>query len=352
MRLILPLLFIVLLYIIIRKNNNDLPVMKLYHCFTYVRNIDKLLPITSRMKLYIPDKFIQFFKHKLKYVNIGIIFTETYVDKNNNLKPYLIGYKTDDEIKTFSLWEYKSIDGMMKAFIDSLMEIDINNFIFVTYYQSKNTYMNNNNNNNNKKCYVNSSLYDISLDNIMPYRYILYLYSMGIFPHAVIYNIKTYQDVNKFNKLSGIYLWLNKINGKIYIGSAVNLNKRLLHYFLYKSLIAKNTMIINKSILKYGINHFSLFILEINKDVLKTEQKYFDILNPDYNILNFAHNSSGYKDNYKSINLMRNLPKTKINSIHSFDIDNEFIPHFFLGFFLFIFISICNFYPWYKPWSC
>ena len=30
---------------------------------------------------------------------------------------------------------------------------------------------------------------------------------------------------------AGIYLWTNKINGKIYIGSAVNLPKRLSHYF-------------------------------------------------------------------------------------------------------------------------
>jgi len=52
---------------------------------------------------------------------------------------------------------------------------------------------------------------------------------------------------------SGIYLWRNKINGKTYIGSSVNLTKRLKNYF-YESYLTrlKGFMVIYKALLAYG----------------------------------------------------------------------------------------------------
>ena len=56
-------------------------------------------------------------------------------------------------------------------------------------------------------------------------------------------------------------------------------------------------MVINKALLKYGYSKFKLEILEYcePKDLVKKEQYYMDILNPQYNVLKKAYSSLGYK---------------------------------------------------------
>jgi len=120
--------------------------------------------------------------------------------------------------------------------------------------------------------------------------------------------IKQYQDLNnkhikdlifKENKnMSGIYKWTNLINGKIYIGSSINLSKR---FFLYynNNLLIKSKMLINRAILEYGHTNFSLEIIEYcsYEDIIKREQYYLDLLKPEYNTLKIASSSYGYKHN-------------------------------------------------------
>jgi len=50
-----------------------------------------------------------------------------------------------------------------------------------------------------------------------------------------------------------------KINGNIYVGSIINLGKRLARYYNYNNLV-KGNMLINKALLKYGYSNFSLDI--------------------------------------------------------------------------------------------
>lgn len=61
----------------------------------------------------------------------------------------------------------------------------------------------------------------------------------------------------------GIYMWTNKLNGKKYIGSSVNLRRRFLEYYNVNRLLNQNSMPINVALLKYGYHNFSLTILEI-----------------------------------------------------------------------------------------
>lgn len=128
--------------------------------------------------------------------------------------------------------------------------------------------------------------------------------------------IKQYQDLdNKLIKnlifkenrnMSGIYKWTNLINGKSYLGSSINLSKRFIKYYDNNAL-NKNNMLINKAILKHGRVNFSLEIMEycLNKDVIKREQYYLDLLKPAYNILRIAGSSYGYKHNETSLIKLR-----------------------------------------------
>jgi hypothetical protein len=61
---------------------------------------------------------------------------------------------------------------------------------------------------------------------------------------------------------SGIYKWENKINGKRYIGSSENLNRRFREYFNINYLLKNKSMYICNSLIKHGYFNFSLTILE------------------------------------------------------------------------------------------
>jgi group I intron endonuclease len=80
-------------------------------------------------------------------------------------------------------------------------------------------------------------------------------------------------------------MFKNLINGKRYIGSSENLNRRFLQYFNINYLIRDNCMQICRAILIYGYSNFSIEILEYCEPAkcLKREKYYFLLLNPEYN---------------------------------------------------------------------
>jgi|ERR1700679_197995 len=94
-----------------------------------------------------------------------------------------------------------------------------------------------------------------------------------------------------------------KVNGKSYIGSSINLGKRLSNYYSFNYLVdPKNKMLITKALLKYGYSNFSLEILEYcsKSDLITREQFYFYNLKPEYNILTKAKSSLGFKHSEKT----------------------------------------------------
>lgn len=111
--------------------------------------------------------------------------------------------------------------------------------------------------------------------------------------------------LNQNKNKAGIYIWKNVITGKSYVGSAIDLSKRLKFYFDTKGLkrvLSKESSFIYNAILKYGYINFSLDILEFcSKDiVLVREQYYIDTLNPEYNILKTAGSRFGSKHTAKT----------------------------------------------------
>ena len=137
-----------------------------------------------------------------------------------------------------------------------------------------------------------NNLYNMNMSN---------LYSLSFIP-VLTYN-NAFSNKNKIilenKKKAGIYCWTLLSSKKSYIGSSINLGIRLRNYFnpIYISHISRKNMVINKALLKYGYSKFKLEILEYcePKDLVKKEQYYMDILNPQYNVLKKAYSSLGYK---------------------------------------------------------
>lgn len=108
-------------------------------------------------------------------------------------------------------------------------------------------------------------------------------------------------------QLRGIYRFTNKTNNKTYVGSGENLAKRFAIYFR-KSELVKSKRPIHSALLYYGYDNFRLDILatipnnpasgvvsiESKGELVKLEQYYLDLLDPDYNILKVAYSLKGY----------------------------------------------------------
>ena len=88
---------------------------------------------------------------------------------------------------------------------------------------------------------------------------------------------------------SGIYRFKNFKNGKRYVGSAVDLSNRLLFYYSpskINSALQQGKSYICSAIIKYGLNNFSLEILEYcEPDKLLIREKYYIDLGTEYNII-------------------------------------------------------------------
>lgn len=95
---------------------------------------------------------------------------------------------------------------------------------------------------------------------------------------------------------TGVYRWVNCINNKSYIGSGINLYRRLYTYYDINLLIKEDRWI-SRALLKNGYSNFKLEILEYcDKDkLIEREQCYIDQLKPEYNILQVAGSTLGYK---------------------------------------------------------
>jgi group I intron endonuclease len=112
---------------------------------------------------------------------------------------------------------------------------------------------------------------------------------------------QTVRDKNrlraKLKNRSGVYALVNKLNGKGYVGSSVDLYERILDYNQPGYQNDKSNTLIVRAILEHGIENFDVVILEFTdrNSTLQAEQVYLTRLLPEYNILTQSHNSLGYK---------------------------------------------------------
>lgn len=82
--------------------------------------------------------------------------------------------------------------------------------------------------------------------------------------------------IEKKEKLSGIYVIKNLINGKLYIGQSKNLaQRRDVHLSLARN-IKENSQPIHKAIAKYGHQNFVFYSLIAEKGLSKAQLDYWE----------------------------------------------------------------------------
>jgi predicted GIY-YIG superfamily endonuclease len=92
--------------------------------------------------------------------------------------------------------------------------------------------------------------------------------------------------LNFVNNKAVVYMIINKVNYKIYIGKSQNLYGRIKNYSKIDYLKASPASKINKAIIKFGYKNFSFVILEYctYKQLAPREQYFIQLFKPQYNI--------------------------------------------------------------------
>ena len=126
---------------------------------------------------------------------------------------------------------------------------------------------------------------------------------------------------------AGIYRIINSSNGKCYVGSSIDINRRRLEHF---SALLHNRHVNNhlqNAYNKYGRDSFIFEVIEnleitdnIKEDLLEREQFWIDNLRPEYNILLVAGSTLGYhhteETKQKISNSTKGVKKSKEHAKH------------------------------------
>jgi hypothetical protein len=105
------------------------------------------------------------------------------------------------------------------------------------------------------------------LDKIKPIN-VLKLYENFYADRRILY--KDFKDDTN----SYIYLIVNKLNGKIYVGSSRSLKNRATNYFNLAHIASQKNRPISSAILKYGLVNFAFIVLEqVNVSLYKIEER-------------------------------------------------------------------------------
>lgn len=170
-----------------------------------------------------------------------------------------------------------------------------------------------------KKTISNKNLIIVNPKKIFIQKYLLNSTMLKTTPVSYIYNLSEDKELilKEFKNKSGIYLIHNNVNGKQYIGSGMDLSKRLATYY-FPSRLSDNRYISN-SILKYGHSNFSVVILYIlgntglqtKMNILNKEQYHIDLYKPVLNLNPTAGSSMGFKHSEESKKLISEFRKGK-----------------------------------------
>lgn len=132
-------------------------------------------------------------------------------------------------------------------------------------------------------------------------------------------NVKTSKSdiYNSLRNKSGVYIFINNVTKDLYVGSSINLTKRMTSHFFYansdSSARFATKSVVSRAMNKYKLENFSLGIIELcEKNVIvctNLEQKWIDHYQPSYNILKVAGSSFGFTHKISTIAKLKELFK-------------------------------------------
>jgi len=135
---------------------------------------------------------------------------------------------------------------------------------------------------------------------------------------------------------TGIYRWVNTINGKSYKGSALNLRHRFISYFNINQVLHKRNMLICRALVKSGYSSFNLEILEYCEGNTRIVRQIYNInlYKPEYNVIklcNSMRHRSGYvHKNSSKLKIASNKPKRRMVKFKAITTNTEQSFDFFL----------------------
>ena len=130
---------------------------------------------------------------------------------------------------------------------------------------------------------------------------------------------------HSLNNTPGIYMITNKTRKKFYIGMSTDLKKRFYYYLDENSLNRNRATRISKALLKYGLDKFSIAILEfteiketsvdsLNSHLREREDFFIRVFKPQYNIKRSKFNmDTEIGPNYK-VKIKKDIP-TQIKNL-------------------------------------
>lgn len=95
------------------------------------------------------------------------------------------------------------------------------------------------------------------------------------------------------NSVAGVYLCINLIDGKMYVGSA-SINAMYRRFSGHMLNSPGGSIRVNRAVSKYNLENFAYVVIETTsngknvEEILQMEQKYMDTLLPEYNICKIA----------------------------------------------------------------
>lgn len=274
---------------------------------------DKLVEIKQvRFRLGLldeSDSYYYFFReNRLKTINDYVFENKTIDDLSNNrtIIDMLNNYKENlyDMIEELG-YNLNEVCSKLSKFYSYLKEEHVIN-IFKRFY-SQHKYFPSNKEIKEK---LNLNSYEIfrfgGIDNIK--------LKLGIIDTTINYSLNSKSiDLFKYNNISGIYKITNKINGKVYIGQAIDLWKRISNGYLNTLPNGKNhNKHLQRAWDKYGETNFKIEIQEecTKNNLTKREQYWIDYynscnINYGYNICPEAGSNRGHKHSVESIEKIR-----------------------------------------------
>lgn len=137
-------------------------------------------------------------------------------------------------------------------------------------------------------------------------------------------------------KNEGVYVIVNEVNNRIYIGSSINLGNRKSKHFALLTHNKHSNHLLQTDFNQFGIDSFNFMVLKYCRTELRKEEQYFfNELRPYYNITKDAIKNIPSKSSRKKMSITRKklmkegvIEPTNCKIVIQKNLNDEFIQEY------------------------